>query len=250
MNFFRRNFGNKMLDSLKKQSVGLFLSLICVFPSLPIICSGQSNFSGKELREILNDEIRMRVGKDAEIAISKSIPDIVFNEKNVQVIFDFGSETELNGNFVVGIEFRSGKGLLRRIEVPVRVKIFRDVLVAKETIRQGSELTFENCIVERRPIPSNTKFEDLNPDELLGKVARHSIVRGSIISRNLLSEPFAVHRGEKVKIVVLSGKVSVITVGTALQDAGVGEQVRVRREGTQTVISGFAAKDGSVIISN
>lgn len=248
------NFGNltiKTFYRLKKRMLGLpLLIIICISCSLPVVCWSQTNFSGEELSQMLHEEIRARVGKDAEIAISKSIPNLIFKEKNVQVEFDFGSNAELNGNSIVGIEFYSWNNLLRRIEIPVRVRIFAELLVAKETIKQGEEVTLENCAVERRAVPSSIKLEETSPDKLLGKVARHSIVRGSIVTRNLLTEPFAVRRGEKVKIVVLSGKVSVIAVGTALQDANVGERIRVRRDGTQVVVTGYASKDGAVIITN
>lgn len=240
----------KIFYRLKKQILGLLLLIFCIFCAIPIDCWSQTNFSGEELSQMLYEEIRARVGKDAEIAVSKSIPNLVFKEKNVQVEFDFASDGELNGNSIVGIEFYSRNNLLRRLEVPVRVRIFADVLVARETIRQGGEVTLENCTVERRVVPSNVKPEETNPNALVGKIARHSIVRGSVITQNLLTEPFAIRRGEKVKIVVLSGKVSVIAVGTALQDANVGERVRVRRDGTQIVVTGYATKDGAVIITN
>jgi flagella basal body P-ring formation protein FlgA len=244
------NLAEKISYRLNKQILGLLLPILCIFCSVQVNCWAQTNFSGEELSRMLYEEIRMRVGKDAEIAVSKSIPNITFREKNVQVEFEFGSDAELNGNSIVGIEFYSQNNLLRRLEIPVRVRIFADVLVARETIKQGDEITLENCIVERRAIPSNVEPEEIYPDALVGKVARHSIVRGSVVTQNLLTEPFAVRRGEKVKIVVLSGKVSVIAVGTALQDASVGERVRVRRDGTQVVVTGYATKDGAVVITN
>lgn len=249
----KHNSGNateKIVYRVTKQTLGLFLLVFSIFCSLPVDCRSQTNFSGEELHQMLDEEIRARVGKDAEIAISKSIPNLMFKEKNVKVEFDFGYDTELNGNFIVGIEFYSQNNLLRRIELPVRVKVFTEVLVARETIKQGEEITPENCALERRAVPPNVKPQEVSPNELLGKVARHSIVRGSIVTQNLITEPFAVRRGEKVKIVVLSGKVSVIAIGTALQDANAGERVRVRRDGTQVVITGYATKDGAVVITN
>ncbi len=250
MKHHSENLIKKIVYRIKQQMLGLLLLIFCLLCSIPINVWSQTNFPGEQLSQMLYEEIRARVGKDAEISVSKSIPNLTFREKNVQVEFDFASDAELNGNSIVGIEFYSQNNLLRRLEVPVRVKIFAEVLVARETIKQGEEITLENCTIERRAIPTNVEPEETYSEKLLGKVARHSIVRGSVVTQNLLSEPFAVRRGEKVKIVVLSGKVSVIAVGTALQDASVGERVRVRRDGTQVVVTGYATKDGAVIITN
>lgn len=228
------------------------LNIIFIFLSLAEIVHSQSYFVGKEIRQELIKEIRMRVGDDAELVVSRSIQDFSFPQNNVSFTFDFGnSESKsLNGNFMVGIEFRKGSELLRRIEVPARVKIYRNLLVANRTIAQGEIITSDNTRIERKELPLNVSKEDCLPENLLGKAASHSIVRGCIITQKSVSEPFAIRRGDKIRIVVLAGRISISTNGTALQDARPGETVRCVREGLRSVLIGIAAKDGSVIISN
>lgn len=228
------------------------LYIILIFLSLAGVVYSQSFFIGEEIRQELIKEIRMRVGDDAEIIVSRSIQDFSFSPSDVSFSFDFGnSESQpLNGNFMVGIEFRKGNELLRRIEVPARVKIYRNLLVANRTIAQGELITNENTSIERKELPPNVRNEDCLPENLLGKSASHSIVRGSIITQKSVSEPYAIRRGDKVRIVVLSGMISISTNGTALQDARPGETVRCVRDGFRSVLIGIAAKDGSVIISN
>lgn len=228
------------------------LYLILIFLSLAEIAYSQSYFNGEEIRQELIKEIRMRVGDDAEIVVSRSIQDFSFPQTNVSFTFDLGnSESKyLNGNFMVGIEFRKESELLRRIEVPARVKIYRNLLVANRTIAQGEIITNENTSIERKELPPNVSDGDCLLENLLGKSASHSIVRGSVITQKSISEPFVIRRGDKVRIVVLSGMISISTNGTALQDARPGETVRCIRDGLRSVLLGIADKDGSVVISN
>ncbi len=209
-----------------------------------------THFNSQDIQKALYEQISSMVGSEAEIAISNVIPSLTFRENGVTYNFDFGNKTLLTGNSIVGVEFRHNGNLLRRIEVPVRVKIYKNVLVAKNTIRKGEEISFENSIIERRELPPNVELSEIEPKLLFNKVARYNIISGSIITTKLLTEPFAIRRGEKVKVVVLNGKISVTTYGTALDDAGCGEKVRIRLDATKATVTGLAAKDGCVIITN
>lgn len=210
--------------------------------------NAQSVFLGNEIKEELMLKIRERVGKDAEIILPKIISDYTFPQKGVSFSFDFGNQI-LSGNIIIGIEFWHNGNKLRRVEIPVRIKLVRDVLVAKTTINRGEVISLENVVVERKEIPSNLNPESTNYETILGKVAKYNLIKGTILSNELVQEPLAVRRGEKVRVVVLSGKVQISTYGIALNDANAGEQVRVRREGNGGILVGLASSDGYVIIS-
>lgn len=65
------------------------------------------------------------------------------------------------------------------------------------------------------------------------------------------SSEIVIRRGENVRIVVVSGSVQVSATGTALQDAAVGDLIRVRRNGTRSkILQGTAGADGNVYLSS
>ncbi|MCX7880700.1 MAG: flagellar basal body P-ring formation chaperone FlgA [Ignavibacteria bacterium] len=209
----------------------------------------QTIIAGKEIRQRIEQEIRSVYGNNTEISLPQKIQDFWFSESDIDFEINFGT-TEPIGNVIAGIEFRRYGNLLKRVEIPVRVKVFRNVLTASRTINRGEVISDENTIVQYKEISSKTQLSDSEGEEIYGKVAKHTILRGSIITKELLTEPFAIRRGDKIKIIVLSGSVYIQTTGVALQDGKSGELVRVRRDGTNTILTGLAAKDGSVIISN
>ncbi len=210
--------------------------------------SSQSFFKGAEIKEQLLHAIREKVGNEAEIALPNVISDYYFPQKDVSYEFDFGRQF-LSGNIFVGLEFWHNGNKVRRIEIPVRIKLFKEVLIAKVPINRGDVISLENCSIEKKKVPSSLDPNDVSIDYVIGRVAKHNIVRGAIVSKALVQEPFAIRRGEKVRIVVLSGSVRVDTYGTALNDANSGEQVRVRQERNGNVVVGLASVDGCVVVS-
>lgn len=222
------------------------LTLFFIFASIKL--NAQTVFIGEEIKEKLISELRELVGKDAEIILPKIVSNFSFPQNNVTVTFDFGNQI-LSGNIFVGIEFWHNENKLRRVEIPVRIKLVKEVLVAKKMISRGETISDENTLVERKELPSSINPEDIKSELILGKIAKYSIVKGTILSKDLVQEPLAIRRGEKVRVVVLSGKVQINTYGVALNDANAGEQVRVRREGNGGIIIGLASSDGCVIVS-
>ncbi|ROL57874.1 flagella basal body P-ring formation protein FlgA [Bacteroidetes/Chlorobi group bacterium Naka2016] len=227
-----------------------FLYILILFSTLLLAfkLEAETYFSDEIIKEQLIIELRKSVGNEAEIILPKTIGNFSFKENNVVMNFDFGNQI-LSGNVIVGIEFWWNQQKIRRVEVPIRIKLFKEVLVATKTISRGEVISNENCVLEKREIPSSIDPTKTSFDLVFGKNAKYFIVKGSIITSDLVQEPFAVRRGEKVRVVVLSGKVQINTFGVALNDANAGETVRVRRDGNNNIVVGLASKDGCVIIS-
>lgn len=228
--------------------LGKFILMLFAFLIAFVVTKAQTSFSDELIKEQLYRELRNKVGNEAEILLPKYIGQYSFRENNVVVGFDFGNQV-LSGNIIVGIEFWHNNQKLRRVEVPVRIKLYKEVLVAKKTISRGEQINLENCNVEKKEIPSSIEPNKTEFETIIGKEAKYFIVKGTIVTKDLVQDPFAIRRGEKVRVVVLSGKVQINAYGIALNDANAGETVRVRREGNNSVLVGLASKDGYVIIS-
>jgi len=225
-----------------------FAEILLVFILIVGTSFAQTCFTGEQIRELLLDELRSRVGTEAEIVLPKVTENYYFQQSNVEVRFAFG-EQNLVGNVLVGVEFRKNEALLRRVELPVRIKYFLRVLVAQRTINRGEAITEENTRLETREISSHIDLSSIVVREAYGKVAKHYLVKGSIITSDKLQDGIAIRRGDRVQVVVLSGSIKIITSGIALDDANAGEAVRVRRDKTNIVLSGIASADGYVVIT-
>lgn len=208
----------------------------------------KSTFSQEKLKKACENYIYKNVGEDAIVSLPKVISNQEFDENEV-VANIVTNIDNLQGNITLKIEFRKNGTLLRYTEIPARIKLYRNVVVAEQTIISGEILDDRNLKIEKKEV-TNFK-EDLfySINSLRGMKAKRNISKGNILSKALINIGSSVKRGDKVTLIVKSGAVSIRTSGVALQDAEEGNNLRVKREGYQGVFQGKFNSDGTVIIN-
>jgi flagella basal body P-ring formation protein FlgA len=208
-----------------------------------------SNFSGDRLRQGCLEFIYDNLGEDAQVAVAGNIQDQSFEEENVFASF-VANPKMLRGSAFVQIEFRKDDQLLRRVQIPVRIKIYRDVPVAAENIARESELTENEITYQKLNVTYYSDDDFPGTEEIIGTKADRNISKGTVITKKLLRDESGIRKGEKVSVILESGTIQIRTYGTALQDAGVGSEIRVKRENSNSVLQGRVTKEGTVIISS
>jgi len=83
-------------------------------------------------------------------------------------------------------------------------------------------------------------------DELVGKVARRTLLPGKLIARTAIGEPELVSRGTIVRAVLSTGSLQMRTSVVALQGGGLGSVIQVRNVDSGKVITGVVQQDGTV----
>lgn len=86
-------------------------------------------------------------------------------------------------------------------------------------------------------------------EDVIGKVARRTLLPGRPIPVNAVREPYLVVQGRTVQIVFQEGPLTITGYAIALQSGGNGEVVRVRNLDSGTIIRGAIAPDGTVRVS-
>jgi flagella basal body P-ring formation protein FlgA len=83
-------------------------------------------------------------------------------------------------------------------------------------------------------------------DQVVGKVTKRTLVAGRTIPLGVLQEPFAVKRGNNVRLTFSSSQMVITARGASTQDAMVGDMIKVRNLDTGVTVSGTVMADGSV----
>lgn len=206
----------------------------------------QSTFSGERLRNAVLTHIKNNCVESAEVSVLKEIEDVYFRQSGVSA--RFAGDNNFRGTGYVAIEFVLDNKVLKRIESPYNVKIFEKVPVSSRNIQRGETIRESDIAYQHKEVTYfNNKID--NTSGIIGREAKVNIPQNSIFTDALLKKMDIIKRGSKVEIRVLSGAVQISTSGSALQDASAGEQVRVRRDGTQSILTGVASDDGAVLIT-
>ena len=209
----------------------------------------QSNFSGERLRSAVLSYAQKTVEREAEILISQKIADQTFSESGVTAKCT-GSAQSLRGMSNVGVEFAVNGRVIRRIQIPVQVKIMQEVAVATSSISSNSQISNKQVSFEMRDATAFSNNEIVTQSELIGSTAKRFFFFFCIITRSAITDKNGIRGGMPVTIHVQSGNVVIRTRGSVLNDASVGESVRVMREGTNTMLTGILKENQTVFIGN
>jgi len=85
-----------------------------------------------------------------------------------------------------------------------------------------------------------------NIEQVMNKVARHTLIAGRPIALSALGNPVLVSRGQTAKLVYSSGDLRITAIGVALQPGSSGDFIKVRNVDSGRVITGTVLEDGSV----
>lgn len=86
-------------------------------------------------------------------------------------------------------------------------------------------------------------------EEVAGLVTTRTLLPGRTISAGALRQPFAVKRGSTVLLVYDHGGLRITATGTPLQDASIGDMIKLRNVDTGVIISGTVMGDGTILVA-
>jgi flagella basal body P-ring formation protein FlgA len=100
-----------------------------------------------------------------------------------------------------------------------------------------------------KTVDSNSSREGVeNLGDILGHVLSRDVGQGELFKASTLSIPPVITAGSPVMIVVRSGRLEVTATGTAIDSGAIGQEIKVRNEGSKKVVSGKVEGPGIVVV--
>ncbi len=124
----------------------------------------------------------------------------------------------------------------RIIYLRCKFDVLKEAIVASFKIKRGETISLDN--IKYLKVPINKISKNLVPvstESILGKMVIMDINENTVITSNLLKEKTVVFRGNQVTIRIRNGDLTLTSVGEALQDGYVGQNIPVK-------ISSFSSK--------
>jgi flagella basal body P-ring formation protein FlgA len=132
--------------------------------------------------------------------------------------------------------------------VGVEIGVWADVVVLKRPLAHGETIAADDLALDRRDLAQVPRGSLTDLGEATGQVARVPLAAFAPIRREQLANPAAVKRGDAVLLVATHGALRLSVPGEVLQDAAVGEQVRVVNRTTRKDLVGRVADPSTVIV--
>ena len=123
--------------------------------------------------------------------------------------------------------------------------------VPRQTISAGTEISHQHLIERKFPSRTAQQFAvSTHRSELVGMVARRTLLPGQPIPSRSVEKPVLVRRGEPARLVFREQGLVIIMQVEALQNGGAGNFVRVRNIDSGLVVSGRVQEDGTIRVEN
>jgi flagella basal body P-ring formation protein FlgA len=122
----------------------------------------------------------------------------------------------------------------------------RTAVVPKRIIYPGEELQAGQLEEVEVTNPNLRKGYAEQISSVDGLVTKRTLLPGRIILTSALRQPFAVSRGSTVQLVFDNGSLVIRASGTPMQDAAIGELVKIRNKDSGVIVSGTVMADGTV----
>ncbi|MES0881901.1 flagellar basal body P-ring formation chaperone FlgA [Roseibium sp. SCP14] len=123
--------------------------------------------------------------------------------------------------------------------------------VPRQTIHPGDEISHQDLIERKFPSRTAQQFAvSTHRGQLVGMIARRTLLPGQPVPLNAIEKQVLVHRGEPARLVFREHGLMIIMQVEALQNGGAGSFVRVRNIDSGLVVSGRVQEDGTIRVEN
>ena len=123
--------------------------------------------------------------------------------------------------------------------------------VPRSTIHPGHEITQQNLIDRRFPERTTQQFAVIGDrNQLVGMVARRTLLPGKPVPVNAVSIQTLVDRGQQGRLVFREQGLFIVMQVEVLQSGGLGDLVRVRNVDSGVVVTGKVQQDGTILAEN
>ncbi len=155
----------------------------------------------------------------------------------------------LSANFIVRFELRAGEESVGSWPVPSQARVWREIWVARSTLRRGQLLTGADLAQERRDVLLLRDLLDTAATQDSTLELAENVPAGIALTvRSVRIRPL-VHRGKVVEALVRDGALNISLKVEVLEDGIPGQTVRVRNLQSRREFYGKVHDEQTILVS-
>lgn len=155
----------------------------------------------------------------------------------------------VTASFIVRFELLAGDAKLGTWQMPVTARIWRDVWVARTTLRRGLPVSETDRVRERRDVLAlRDAWLGEEADDAKFELAENVPAGAPLLARHVRLRTL-VKRGQVTEAIVRDGPMRVSLKVEVLEDGACGQQVRVRNVQSKREFRGKVEDEGTISVS-
>ncbi len=206
------------------------------YESLTTIKQTVQQFAKQHVNTSKDERLQVQIGHlDSRLHLSKcDIP-----------LEAFLPNTSTNrANIIVGLRCEGIRPW--KIYVPIRLNVYKHVVVADRTLSRGTRLSMDDIKLAEANIAGINHGFYTKKNDVIGKELIRSIATGIPLTANYLKNPMVMKRGQSVTILAKNSSLQVSMRGTALNKGREGDMIRVRNNKSKRIIDAIIINTNTV----
>ena len=157
---------------------------------------------------------------------------------------EYPSSSRRGGRLTVNVKCNGNKPWT--LYVPVQVKVMQDVVVLSHALSRNSIIAQSDLQIEQRDINRMNSGYFSDPQKVIGKIIKRSVGGGLALSPAYVESQKLVKRGQQVILLAETRGITVKMAGTAMENGGSGERIKVKNLSSNRVIEGQITEEGVI----
>lgn len=187
-----------------------------------------TNINAVNLDEFLNSQLAEYKHFSYQV---NSLPSYVKSINDPNLLIDYERELRIKKGYIyvpVKISLSSGKQVKSLISL--KVKLYKDVLIAVRSINGGELLSSADFILTEKDVSKLVSEPITSFDVILGSRAVRNINNETVLSYRMIESPPVVERGDRLNAALINGTVQVSFFVTAREDGYAGKRIKIVRD--------------------
>lgn len=151
------------------------------------------------------------------------------------------------GNRTIGVKCQAPTAWT--VYVPVQVKVMKHVVVAARPLPANRTLAATDVRLQLMDIGDMRQGYMAEKAQVVGQQLKYPIAVGTVLPPRGLKLQTVVRRGDQITLVASAGLMEVRMSGTAMEDASVGQKVKVKNSSSKRVVEGIVHAPGLVKVT-
>lgn len=137
-----------------------------------------------------------------------------------------------------------------RILVTVKPDVYVPVVMPKKEVERGGALNADELVLKKFNISNQRGALFYRIEDAVGLIAKRTLMAYKPVSASQLQIPILVKRDQPVTIISHFGEISAQTVGVALENGHKGDEIKVRNNNSQRIVTASVEGMGLVKVSS
>lgn len=224
---------------------GLLILLLALVAAAPALAERQDLEQLRtQVEQFLSAHYLQTGAQRVEVDVARLDPRLQLSECHANLELELNDASNSGGN--VSVHSRCRNDQPWSIYVPAQVNLYRPVVVAARNLSRGTRLSANDVAIELRNTSRLRQGFVDSEEAVLGMELRRPLERNEPFRTGLLVQPLAINRGEEVRLQSEVGGIIVSTRGTAMSSGRVGQQIRVKNNTSERIVSGRIIAPGQV----